>query len=109
MAFNINEVLAQMIGAIKGELKKDWDLAKSTVNNFLQAKKDRLELLTSLRLENQITDKNFKQRLKNEQLILESELHAIAVIGKVAAQNAANAAINVLSKAVNKAISDIIP
>lgn len=104
MDFDINEVVAQMIAAIKGEIKDDWKVVKSTVNSFLQSKKDRLELLASLRLANQINEKDFNQRLKNEELILESELHAIAVITKVTAQNAANAAIDVLSNAVSKAL-----
>ena len=42
--------------------------------------------------------------LADEKDILESELHAIAIIGKVAAQNAANAAIGVLQKAVDAVI-----
>ncbi len=61
-------------------------------------------MLASLRLDNQINDQDFKQRLKNEELILEAELHAIAIITKVTAQNAANAAIDVLNKAVSTAI-----
>ena len=105
MNIDINEIIAEMAGAIKGEVKNDWDVAKNIVNGFLERKKDRLELLTSLRLENQISKKDFQQRLKNEELILESELHAIAVIAKVTAQNAANAAIDVLNKAVSTAIS----
>ena len=104
MNFDINEIIAQMIGAIKGEVRNDWDIVKSTVNGFLQSKKERLELLASLRLANQINDQDFKQRLKNEELILEAELHAIAIIAKVTAQNAANAAIDVLSQAVSKAL-----
>ncbi len=78
MSIDINEIIAQMIGAIKGEVKKDFGLVKSTVNDFMQRKKERLALLASLRLDNQINDHDFKQRLKNEELILEAELHAIA-------------------------------
>jgi hypothetical protein len=104
MKFDINEIVAQMISAIKGEVAKDWEVVKSTVNGLIQAKKDRLELLTSLRLANQISDKDFKQRLVNEEMILESELHAIAIIAKVTAQNAANAAIDILNKAIEKAL-----
>ncbi|MEP6595032.1 MAG: hypothetical protein ABJA71_03755 [Ginsengibacter sp.] len=104
MKFNINEVFAQMIGAIKGEIKEDWPMAKETANSFLQTRKLRLELLISLRLSNQINEQFFEDRLADEKDILESELHAIAIIGKVAAQNAANAAIGVLQKAIDKAL-----
>jgi len=64
--------------------------------------------LTNLRLHNQISDADFKLRLKHEELILETELHALAVISKVTAQNAANAAIDVLNKAVSTAIGIVL-
>ncbi|TMI78145.1 MAG: hypothetical protein E6H10_17690 [Bacteroidetes bacterium] len=98
---DFNEVLAEMAQAIKGVVKEDWSVVKSTANDFLQDSKQRWQLLVSMRLNNEISEDNFKQRLKNEELILESNLHAIAIITKAAAQAAANAAIAVLEKAVN--------
>jgi hypothetical protein len=41
-------------------------------------------------------------------MILESELHAIVILTKVAAQNAANAAIDVLQSAVNAAVKKVL-
>jgi hypothetical protein len=93
-----------MAGAVKNEVKDDWQVVKSTFNNFLQSRKDRLELLTSFRLGNEISEDFFQQRLADEKDILASELHAIAIINKVAAQNAANAAIGVLQKSVQGAL-----
>src|SRR5687768_7610516 len=105
MAFDINEVIAQMLGAVKNSVKDDWKLVKETANAFLQTRKDRLELLASLRLNNEISQKFFLKRLEDEKKIMESELHAVAIITKAAAQRAANAAIDVLGKAVSKLIS----
>ena len=102
MQFDINEVLAEMLGAVKKVTKENWDLLKSTANDFMQSRKLRLELLASFRLENQISQEFFEARLKDEKAILQSELHAVAVISKAAAQKAANAAITVLESAVNK-------
>ncbi len=104
MAFNINEVTAQMLGAVKTTVKDNWSMVKETAATFLQARKDRLELLASLRLNNEISQKFFMKRLEDEKKILESELHAVAIITKAIAQKAANAALDVLSKAVSKAI-----
>ncbi len=104
MTFDINEVLAQMSGAIKNEVSDNWSLIKKTTNNFLQSRKARLELLTSLRLDNQLSEEFFQARLEDEKKILTSELHAVAVITKVTAQNAANAAISILSNAVKTAL-----
>jgi len=108
MAIDINEIIPQMLEAIKAEVKKDWGSIKRTASGFLQSKKDRLIFLTNLRLHNQISDADFKLRLKHEELILETELHALAVISKVTAQNATNAAIDVLNKAVSTAIGIVL-
>lgn len=104
MAFDINEVVAQMLGAVKTSVKDDWKLVKETASAFLQSKKDRLELLASLRLNNEISQKFFAKRLEDEKKIMESELHAVAVLTKASAQRAANAALDVLNKAVLKLI-----
>jgi hypothetical protein len=104
MAFDINEVVAEMVGAVKTTVKNDWQLVKETAGTFLQTRKDRLELLASLRLNNEISQKFFLKRLEDEKKILESELHAVAIITKAMAQRAANAAIDVLSKAVSTVI-----
>jgi hypothetical protein len=104
MAFDINEVVAEMVGAVKTTVKDDWQLVKETAGTFLQTRKDRLELLASLRLNNEISQKFFLKRLEDEKKILESELHAVAIITKAMAQRAANAAIDVLSKAVSTVI-----
>lgn len=104
MAFDINEVLADMIAAVKTQVADNWDLVKGTANDFFQSRKARLELLASLRLQNEISNDFFMARLADEKDILESELHAIAVIGKAAAQKAANAAIDVLENAIKTAL-----
>lgn len=104
MAFDINETVAQMLGAVKTTVKDNWSMVKETANTFLQTRKDRLELLASLRLSDEISQKFFLKRVADEKKILESELHAVAIITKAMAQKAANAALDVLSKAVAKAI-----
>ena len=104
MAFDINEVVAQMLGAVKTSVKDDWKLVKDSAGSFLQSRKDRLDLLASLRLNNEISEKFFLKRLADEKKILESELHAVAIMTKAMAQRAANAAIDVLAKAVDKLI-----
>lgn len=104
MNFDINEVLAQMLSAMKGTIKEDWNVVKETANKFLQSKKDRLELLASMRLSGEIDNDFFLNRLADEKEIMISELHAIAIVNKVLAQNAANAAIKILQDAVTTLI-----
>ncbi len=107
MKFDINEVMAGMLTAIKVTVSEDWPLVQDAVNVFLSSRKERLDLLASLRLDNEISQEFFDNRIKDEEKILESELHALVVITKSIAQKAANAAMDVLSKAVSNAIGTI--
>lgn len=50
MNFDINEVLADMLTKIKNNVDENWDQVKDTSNQFLQNKKERLELLAELRI-----------------------------------------------------------
>jgi len=77
---------------------------KDTANTYLQDRKSRLELLASLRLNNEISQQFFLTRIADEEKILESELHSISIITKAIAQKAANAAIDILQNAVMKAL-----
>ncbi|MCH7827211.1 MAG: hypothetical protein IIC75_04435 [Bacteroidetes bacterium] len=104
MNFDINEVLSNMLSEIKGTVEDNWDEVKSTANQFLQRKKERLELLAELRINGELSQEKFESRLKDEKLIVEAELHAIAVISKAIAQKAANAAMKILEQAVKVAI-----
>ena len=104
MQLDINEILADMLNAMKISLKDDWKVVKKAANNFIQSKKDRLELLAIMRLEGAIDNDFFEKRLTDEKEILTSELHSIAIINKVLAQNAANAALKVLEDVITTAL-----
>ncbi len=105
MSFNMNEVLSDMLSAIKGAVAENWPEVKSTAEQFLQNREERLTLLAELRIKGDISQTKFDSRLLDEKLILEAELNALAVLSKAIAQNAANAALEILGKAVKAAIS----
>ncbi|MDB5119845.1 MAG: hypothetical protein JWN56_1063 [Sphingobacteriales bacterium] len=107
MKFDIDEVIKQMIGVIKDTVDTDSPVLKETANIFLSAKKERLGQLVAFRISGEINEQFFASRMADEQLILESELHAMRIITKAVAQRAANAAIDVLSKAVLSAITPL--
>lgn len=100
MGIDINEVITNMLEAVKVSIKDDWNLVKETTNTYLTNCKGRLELLASMKLNGEIDTFFFQKRLEDEKELLESELHSIAVVNKVMAQNAANFAIKVLEKSV---------
>ena len=108
MNFNINNVIAEMLSAIKGTVEDNWGEVKTVADQFLQRKKERLELIAELRITGDLNQGKFESRLNDEKLILEAELNALAVISKAIAQKAANAAMDILKKAVNTAISTIL-
>lgn len=101
MKIDINEALAEMLEAMKGTIKDDWNVVKKSANDFIQNKKERLELLANLRLAGAIDNDFFEKRMADEKEILQSELHSIAIVNKVLAQNAANAAIRVLEDIIS--------
>jgi hypothetical protein len=104
MSLDINELLANMLKAVKGSLADDWVVAQQGVNMFIEKRKSRLELLIQLRVDNEVSQEFFMKLIGNEREIFESELHAIAIISKAAAQRAANAAIDVLQNAIKSLI-----
>lgn len=108
MDFDLNETLAQMSNAVKDEVTDSWGLVQSATNDFFQTRKMRLELLADLRIKNEIDEDFFQKRLMDEKIILESELHAIAVISKAIAQRAANAAFKILENAINTVVSAVL-
>ncbi|MCB9165211.1 MAG: hypothetical protein H6590_01230 [Flavobacteriales bacterium] len=102
--FDINEVVAGIAEAVSGSVGSDWNDVKPILADFIQRNQSRWTLLVELRLEGVLDEDEFLQRLKDEERLLESQLHAIIVIKKVVAQNAANAAIKVLKDAVKAAL-----
>jgi len=104
MSFDIDEIVAQMLAAVKGVVKDNWNLIKNSASEYFQDHKSRLELLASLKINNEISNDFFQKRLADEEKILESELHSIAIVTKAMAQKAANAAIDILEKAITSAI-----
>jgi hypothetical protein len=100
MNFDMEKVMADMLSAMKGTVGSKWNEVQSTANQFLQNKKDRLQQLADMRIDNELSDDDFKSRLADEQLIAEAELNALAVLSKATVQQAANAAMDVLLKAV---------
>lgn len=108
MNFDINTVIADMISAIKGTVVNNAGKIESAARLFLERDKDRLKMLAELRITGELTAEEFKSRLEDQKLVIEAELNALEVIAKAVAQEAANAAINVLEKAVEVAIKGIL-
>lgn len=92
------------MAAIKASAGTDWPQVKTASEKFLGRGKKRMALLASLRVSGELSQEDFESRLEDQKMIVEAELNALEVIGKAMAQNVANAAIEVLEKAVAAAI-----
>jgi hypothetical protein len=108
MNFDINQVLIDMLTAIKGSVKKDGGKVKDITEQFFTHQKERLEELAAYHINGEITPEEFDTRLEQNKSIIEAELNAIKIVAKVVVQNATNAAIDVFNNAVKGAISTIL-
>src|SRR4051812_2846037 len=104
MNFDINSTLTQMLQAIKDVVKNDWNKISESATDFFEDRKERLHTLATQRLNGEIDDNFLQRRLDDEKDILRAELDAEKILAKAMAQNAANAAIDVLSKAIAAAV-----
>jgi hypothetical protein len=104
MNFDINATIAQMVDAVKGVLKNDWNNIQDSATGFFNDHKQRLETLATQRVNGEIDDDFLKARLEDEKDILTAEIDAVKIVAKSMAQQAANAAMDVLQKAVASAI-----
>lgn len=105
---NMNEVITDMLAAMKSSVSHHWKEIKESMQHFLAARKARFELLAELRISGELSQEHFESRLQDEKLIAEAEMQALEVISKAMAQNAANAAIDIFQKAVGAAIKTVL-
>lgn len=104
MPFNIDQTLTDMLDAAKASVGESWNKAKPAFSMFVESRKDRLQMLAEMRISGEINDDDLKSRLEDEKLLLDSDVHVAAIMSKAAAQNAINAVMDVLQKAIMSAI-----
>lgn len=107
MSFDINQTLDNMATAIAGVMAGEWPKIKDCMEKALQDEKEALEDIAMSRLSGEIDDEGMKSQLEDEKEALRAALLACKVKAKVAAQEAANAAIGVLADAIKAAVKVI--
>ncbi|MBS1781118.1 MAG: hypothetical protein JST70_17460 [Bacteroidetes bacterium] len=107
MAFDVDTVGQDMLVAIKGVLLDRWAASQEAIETFLEGQKKRLKLIADARIEGEIDDEFVEERLSEEKILLQSEMAAIRVISVAAAQQAANAAVGIIQKAIKTALEVI--
>ena len=104
MSFNIDTTLEDMAAAVKAIVVKDRNKIKGYAKQIFDEEKQTLNQIALLRLSGQITDEEFQSEIEDEKDTVRAQLLALKVLNKATAQKAANAALNVLYKAVIAAL-----
>ncbi len=110
MAFDIEGTFKGMVDAGWAVLKNDYPAVQDCVKSAFLAEKDALKAIAEARLKgaagdpNGISDQDMKDQLSSEGQALEIALLSCKVQAKAAAQKAINAALKVLTDAINKLI-----
>ncbi|MDD5185795.1 MAG: hypothetical protein PHS84_11100 [Paludibacter sp.] len=108
MSIDINKVIADMLAAIKGTVVDKHEKIESIAKQFLIQNKETLLLIAELRISGELDDEDFKSRMEDQKLVLEAQFNALQVISKAIAQQAANAAIDVLEKAIITVVKGVL-
>ncbi|MHB9143099.1 MAG: hypothetical protein ACYC25_14610 [Paludibacter sp.] len=108
MSIDINKVIADMLAAIKGTVVDKHEKVESIAKQFLIQNKETLLLIAELRISGELDDEDFKSRMEDQKLVLEAQFNALQVISKAIAQQAANAAIDVLEKAIITVVKGVL-
>lgn len=104
MDFDIKKTLDDMANAIAGVVTNEWPKVDVCIKKALDEEKDALDEIAQARLVNEINDDEMKSELDDETETLQAVLLACKVKAIVMAQQAANAAIKVLTDAINAAL-----
>lgn len=104
MAFNFEVVVEGMLGAAAGALSSEWSKVQECFKAAIKDERDAIEDIAKARLNDEIDDDEMKSQLVDEKEVLKAALLVCKVNGKVAAQKAANAAIEALSDAIKAAL-----
>jgi hypothetical protein len=104
MNFDFKKTFADMFAAAKGAAKGEWKNSKEIVEQFLEINKAQFKLIAEMYIAGEIDKNDFKYRMNEMKENVKMQSEALKVVAKVAAQNAANAALDVFEKAVRMAV-----
>ena len=93
-----------MFVAAKGAAKGEWKNSREVVEQFLELNKAQFQLIGEMYIAGEIDKNDLKYRLDEMKVNVKMQSEALKVVAKVAAENAANAALDVLENALKLAV-----
>jgi hypothetical protein len=100
---NTTDLASEIVAAMQGALTGHWQLARPYAEAEAHKFAETAKLIASGTASGEINPKQAKILVRMQGNASQAVLTAIETIGMIAAQDAINAAINVLKKAVNTA------
>lgn len=104
MAIDYEQLFKNTLAAASGSLKTDAPKVQDYLQQVMQNHKNILTQIAKDRISGKISEADMQSELDEEKEALQAELEGAEVIAEKAAQDAANAAINVLNTAIKAAL-----
>jgi hypothetical protein len=108
MSIKWKDIWSEALQAAEAVVEIKAPAVKETLKSVAAARERRLKLLMTALADGALDKQAIDDELKDEQAMLEAEFLAIRVLGKKAAQDAANAVIGTITKALVKGIDIIV-
>jgi len=105
---DFKDVWKEALDAALGKVKKKAPEAQQFVRDIAESHKQSLRALLSVFADGKIDEATFESELADEKLVLTGELLALEAMTKKAAQDAANAFMDVIEGAATKALGGLI-
>src|SRR5512139_14336 len=108
MSIDWKDVWQSAVGAAEGVVKAKAPAASKYVRAIMDAREQRLKLLMLAWADGALDEATLEDELREEREILEMELLAVRVMVKKTAQDAANAAFEIIGNALLQGIAVVL-
>ena len=97
---DFEKLFNDILEAMKGEIKEDWPKAKGYLKQIIENNKGSLIEITKYYLNGELTLEEYQTELEAEMKTVQTEMLALNVMKNKAIQDAVNAGIDIVMKAV---------
>lgn len=104
MSFNVNDVLSDMVDALKKTVADEAGKFNGYAEMIMAKEKSALEELVQARFAGEISEQDFHDEVEREKIVVQAELLTLQIMSKAMAQKAVNAAMEIFVKAVKLAL-----
>jgi hypothetical protein len=104
MSINVTEIATKMLAAIRKVFTKNWPKVEDYAETECKKLAETLAMIEKLRLQGKITEEEAKLQLQIQKNAARAVLLTLEGMGVLAAEEAINAALEVVGEAINAAL-----